>query len=295
MLLQGKTAVISGAASRRGIGLATAKTFAAHGARVAILDLDLNAAHEAASSLGEGHIGLRCDVNDPDACKSAVASVVESFGQVDILINNAGFSSHPTFARTTPESWQHEVNGNLNGYYYCAHAVLDNMKGFGLRITEDQRARILDYLGSYMGPNPPPTDGSSETVTAAEVSGKDVFNNTCIACHMEDGKGKPGEFPPLAGNTDLFLSPEFPALVVLNGIEGPLSVEGHDFNNVMPSFDFLSDSEIAAVLTYVRSNWGNDTLPGASTDHLTSDDIKAIRSNPMTSVAVHEARAKLLK
>ena len=174
-------------------------------------------------------------------------------------------------------------------------AVLDNMKGFGLRITEDQRARILDYLGSYMGPNPPPTDGSSETVTAAEVSGKDVFNNTCIACHMEDGKGKPGEFPPLAGNTDLFLSPEFPALVVLNGIEGPLSVEGHDFNNVMPSFDFLSDSEIAAVLTYVRSNWGNDTLPGASTDQLTSDDIKAIRSKPMTATAVHEARAKLLK
>ena len=57
----------------------------------------------------------------------------------------------------------------------------------------------------------------------------------------------------------------------------------------------LSDSEIAAVLAYVRSNWGNDTLPGASTDQLTSDDIKAIRSKPMTATAVHEARAKLLK
>ena len=52
-------------------------------------------------------------------------------GTIDILVNNAGFSSHPTFARTTPESWDHEVNGNLNSAYYCAHAVLDGMKAKG--------------------------------------------------------------------------------------------------------------------------------------------------------------------
>ena len=90
MLLQSKTAVISGAASRRGIGLATAKLFAAQGAKVAILDIDLNSAHEAAASLGNGHIGLRCDVTDGEACKSATAAVLDKFGGIDILINNAG-------------------------------------------------------------------------------------------------------------------------------------------------------------------------------------------------------------
>ena len=64
MLLNGKTAVISGAASPRGIGFATARLFARHGARVAILDLDEAGARRAAEELGEGHIGLACDVAD---------------------------------------------------------------------------------------------------------------------------------------------------------------------------------------------------------------------------------------
>ena len=66
MLLKGKNAVISGAASARGIGRATAKLFAEHGARVAVLDLDAEGAKNAASELGNGHIGLGCDVADLD-------------------------------------------------------------------------------------------------------------------------------------------------------------------------------------------------------------------------------------
>ena len=86
MLLRGKTAVISGAASRRGIGLATAKLFAAQGARVAILDLDLSAAHEAATLLGEGRLGLRCDVTDAEAWIIPAAKVIENFGGIDISV-----------------------------------------------------------------------------------------------------------------------------------------------------------------------------------------------------------------
>ncbi len=87
MLLRDKVAVISGAASVRGIGLATARLFAAHGARVAILDLNEAAARDAAGSLGDGHAGLACDVTDRDACEAAVRQVVARFGQVDVLIN----------------------------------------------------------------------------------------------------------------------------------------------------------------------------------------------------------------
>ncbi len=69
MLLKGKNAVISGAASARGIGRATAKLFAEHGARVAVLDLDAEGAKNAASELGNGHIGLGCDVADLESCE----------------------------------------------------------------------------------------------------------------------------------------------------------------------------------------------------------------------------------
>ena len=92
MLLAGKVAVISGAASPRGIGLATARLFAAHGARVAILDLNEAAAQDAAAGLGAGHRGFACDVTSRDACESATRRALDAFGQVDILINNAGIT-----------------------------------------------------------------------------------------------------------------------------------------------------------------------------------------------------------
>src|ERR671927_389365 len=69
VLLADKTAVISGAASARGIGRATAKLFAEQGARVAVLDLDAAGAEQAAAELGEGHIGIGCDVADLASCR----------------------------------------------------------------------------------------------------------------------------------------------------------------------------------------------------------------------------------
>ena len=72
MLLSGKSAVISGAAGPRGIGYAAAQLFAKQGAGVAILDIDQTAVEAAAASLGSGHLGLVCDVTDPEACKKAM-------------------------------------------------------------------------------------------------------------------------------------------------------------------------------------------------------------------------------
>ncbi len=131
MLLQGKTAVISGAASRRGIGLATARAFAEQGAKVAILDLDLGAAHEAASSLGEGHLGLRCDVTDAEACKSTVTAVLSRFGQIDILINNAGITQPVKTLEIDAKSWDRIIDVNLKGVLFLSQAVIPHMKSRG--------------------------------------------------------------------------------------------------------------------------------------------------------------------
>jgi NAD(P)-dependent dehydrogenase (short-subunit alcohol dehydrogenase family) len=128
LLLRGKTAVISGAASQRGIGLATARLFAAEGARVAILDLDLNAAHEAASNLGDGHLGLRCDVTDAEACRSAVSAALREFGAIDILINNAGITQPVKTLEIDAKSWQRIVDVNLTGVLLLSQAVIPHMK-----------------------------------------------------------------------------------------------------------------------------------------------------------------------
>jgi mono/diheme cytochrome c family protein len=174
-------------------------------------------------------------------------------------------------------------------------AVLDNMNDFGLRVTDSQRERILEYLGTYLGPNPPPETGEAPAVAAVNADGAAVFNDTCIACHQENGEGKPDEFPPLAGNPDMFLSSDFPAFVVLNGIEGKITVQGALFDNVMPPFDFLSDEEIAAVLAYVRAQWGNDVLRPAGMADPDAGAVAAARAKSMSSAEVATLRQSLLQ
>jgi len=173
-------------------------------------------------------------------------------------------------------------------------ALLDNMRDYGLRITADQRAKILDYLGTYLGPNPPPAPAAA-TAEAGAVDGAQVFADTCAACHQPDGEGKAGDFPPLAGNPDLFLATDFPAAVVLHGLQGPIDVAGQSLDKSMPSFDFLSDDEIAAVIGYVRASWGNDKLRPAGFADLTADEVKALREKAMTPDEVHAYRASLEK
>jgi NAD(P)-dependent dehydrogenase (short-subunit alcohol dehydrogenase family) len=127
MLLAGKTAIISGAASPRGIGLATARLFARHGARVAILDRD-PAAGDVAASLGEGHLGIVVDVTDRAGCAAAVAEVIETFGQVDILINNAGITQPARLMEIDAASWQRIIDVNLTGVLYLSQASIPHMR-----------------------------------------------------------------------------------------------------------------------------------------------------------------------
>ena len=128
MLLAGKTAAISGAASERGIGLATARLFAKHGARVAILDLDEAGAQRAAKELGEGHIGVPCDVADLESCKRAARQVLDAFGKLDVLVNNAGITQPLKIADISPENWQRVVDVNMTGVLYLSQAFIPHMR-----------------------------------------------------------------------------------------------------------------------------------------------------------------------
>ena len=92
------------------------------------------------------------------------------------------------------------------------------------------------------------------------AQGKIVYGKTCVACHQANGMGAPGQFPPLAGSE--WVNEAEPGRIiraVLNGLQGPITVHGQSFNNVMVPWNSLSDEDIAAVITYVRGNkdWGN--------------------------------------
>ena len=94
-------------------------------------------------------------------------------------------------------------------------------------------------------------------LTRAQL-GKRVFTSTCATCHQVNGQGVPGQFPPLAGSEWAMGSEERVIRIVLHGLSGPLKVHGQEFNNVMaPLGAVLKDEQIANVLSYVRSEWGN--------------------------------------
>jgi NAD(P)-dependent dehydrogenase (short-subunit alcohol dehydrogenase family) len=120
--------VISGAASARGIGRATARLFADNGARVAILDLDVAAAKGAAQELGPDHIGIGCDVSDLTDCRKAAEQAIAAFGKIDILINNAGISQPLKLMDIAPENWQLVVDVNLTGVLYLSQAFIPHMR-----------------------------------------------------------------------------------------------------------------------------------------------------------------------
>src|SRR5246500_4443138 len=132
MLLRGKTAVISGAASPRGIGLATARRFAAEGARVAILDIDGAAAESAARNLtpisGKPHLGLACNVADQASCAKAIEAVIAAFGQIDVLINNAGVTQPVKLLDITASDWDRIQDVNLKGVLFLSQAVIPHMR-----------------------------------------------------------------------------------------------------------------------------------------------------------------------
>jgi mono/diheme cytochrome c family protein len=90
------------------------------------------------------------------------------------------------------------------------------------------------------------------------VLGKKVFSTICATCHQPTGLGVPGVYPPLAGSEWAQGDEERIVRIVLLGLNGPITVEGKEFNNVMaPLGAALKDDQIANALTYVRQEWGN--------------------------------------
>ncbi|MGH6728357.1 MAG: c-type cytochrome [Pseudolabrys sp.] len=172
--------------------------------------------------------------------------------------------------------------------------LLDSMAKYGMRITPDQRAKILDYLATYLGPNPPPPGAApAPAKTATKVDGAAVFRDQCAACHQANGAGVPDQFPPLAGNRDIFLSADYPVRVVLFGLKGKINVIGKNFDAEMPPLDVLSDSEIAAVVAYIRGAWGNAALRPKGMAKVDASTVVTLRQQKHTADDVHADRARL--
>lgn len=109
-------------------------------------------------------------------------------------------------------------------------------------------------------------NGAPKPTPDPRMVSKRLYMQNCAVCHQPNGMGIPGTYPPLVGS-EWVLGQEWHGdnhivRIVLHGLEGPITVEGRSFNNVMtPWGGVLKDDQIAAILTYVRSEWGNSAPP----------------------------------
>jgi mono/diheme cytochrome c family protein len=152
---------------------------------------------------------------------------------------------------------------------FCAGAYLGRYSG---NFSGDS----LDPLGG-----PPPTKktaagpggGEQQAELSPRDRGKKIFAANCQTCHQANGLGVAGQYPPLAGSEFTTGGSRRPAMIVLKGLQGPVTVKGQKYGTaVMQPWDkTLTDQKIADVLTYERSEWGNNASP------VTAEQIAALR------------------
>jgi len=174
--LEGKTVIVTGGGG--GIGGATCRRFAAEGARVAVLDLSLDAAQRVCDeirSAGGIAAAIRCDITNRAEVDAAVAQTVAQLGSIDVLVNNAGWDVFRPFTKTEPAQWDRLIAINLTGALHMHHAVLPGM-------VERKAGRIVNIASDAAR-----VGSSGEAVYAACKGGLVSFSKTIAREHARHG------------------------------------------------------------------------------------------------------------
>jgi nitrite reductase (NO-forming) len=143
------------------------------------------------------------------------------------------------------------------------------------------------YLGDRSQPNMAAVATATQAAAGGTLNlqdqvhaGQALFAGTCSVCHQANGAGLTGVFPPLAKSDFLLGDPKRNISAVLHGLSGKLTVNGADYDSVMPPMNQLGDDEVAHILTYVLNSWGNGG------GRVSTDEVKAVRaSKPKVATA----------
>jgi nitrite reductase (NO-forming) len=137
----------------------------------------------------------------------------------------------------------------------------------------------VEYLSEKAGPSSPAIASAARGLEKGTLdiktqiaAGEMLFKGTCSVCHQPNGSGLPNVFPPLAKSDYLMANKQRSIEVVLQGLSGPVTVNGKQYNSVMPPMSQLRDDEVANILTYVRNAWGNQG------DQVTAPEVTATRA-----------------
>ncbi|MEM6427945.1 MAG: cytochrome c [Deinococcota bacterium] len=140
-----------------------------------------------------------------------------------------------------------------------------------------------------------PAGPSNAEIMASLPSGETVFNNNCASCHQANGQGITGAFPSLVGHAPTLYNADRDYLpnVLLYGLQGQINAAGVGYNGIMPAWAQLSDEDLAAVLNYITTSWGNESSLNNFAAYQ-PEDVASKRSNGYSAIQMHdELRANL--
>jgi 2-hydroxycyclohexanecarboxyl-CoA dehydrogenase len=162
--LDAKVTIVTGAG--RGIGRGIVEKLAAEGAKVVVSDVDEESARETVGAIGGESVGLRADVTSKESVEAMVGEVMDRFGRVDVLVNNAGWDKVEPFLKSNESDWERVIAINLYGTLHCCKAVLPVM-------VEQEYGKVVN-IGSDAGR----VGSSGEAVYSAAKGGIIAFTKT---------------------------------------------------------------------------------------------------------------------
>jgi 2-hydroxycyclohexanecarboxyl-CoA dehydrogenase len=246
--LDDKVAIVTGAG--RGIGRGIVEKLAAEGARVVVSDIDEGSARETAAAIGGKSVGLRTDVTSKESVEAMVREVMDRFGRVDVLVNNAGWDKVQPFLESNESDWEKVIAINLYGTLHCCKAVLPVMvaQGYGKVVN----------IGSDAGR----VGSSGEAVYSAAKGGIIAFTKT-LAREMARYKINVNCVCPGPADTPLFaeIGEENPKLkeALLKAIPFRRLARPEDLANAVA---FLASDEAEYITGQTLSVSGGLTMAG---------------------------------
>ena len=173
---------------------------------------------------------------------------------------------------------ERRVWDSWKGTYFKESMPIDNSPE-SLAIAAEERTIIRRWVlaGAPRGVAPPPVIANNREEKIE--MGRKIFSTICAACHQPTGRGVPNVFPPLAGSDFLNADKSRAIKIVINGRQGDIVVNGQKFNNSMPKFP-LTDQDIANVLTFVYSSFGNSGID------VSADEVARLRQEPPDTTPV---------
>ena len=188
--------------------------------------------------------------------------------QIQTTLVPAGGAAIVEFKVQVPGSYKLVDHSILRAFNKGALGEL-KVEGLESKAIYSGKQAESEYHGKGAVATIPPTTAAS---SASGAAGQHLYQTYCMGCHQAEGQGIPGTFPPLAKSDYALADTSRTIETVVNGLHGPIEVNGQQYNATMPPMGHLKDQEIADILSYVRSSWGNAAHP------VSAADVAAVRA-----------------